>query len=891
MTIENSIKFILSTALLFALISAIPVKTNSVQQQLSRLDCLPERGANEEKCLARGCLWSPVNEEKETGKETASIQTPWCYFPDSYIGYEVMSGSDGFYQLRRNRPSGLPDDIQLVAVSIEEVGANSLRIRIYDEQNSRYEPVLPKLNLPKSTTKESSEKTFHYDVTSNSHLVVTRKSTGAVIFETDLRKLIFANQFIQLNSKLNSQFVYGLGEHFDTFLKKSDRWRPYNLFTTDDLPMEGGTRSYGVFPFYINLDSDLKSAHGVYLKNSNAMDIILQPDQSVTFRPVGGILDFIIFGGPTPHDVVAEYQNMVGLPDLPPRWGLGFHLCRYGYNSLENTKEAWQRTRDAGIPFDVQWNDIDYMDRHNDFTYDPVHYKGLPEFVDHLHSIGMKYIILFDPGLSKEDNYEPYSLGMDMDIFIKDSEGEVIVGEVWNDSKMTIFPDFSNPKSVEYWSKLFKDFHDVVAFDGAWLDMNDISSFVDGSKSGCPSNASSIDSPPYEPGFYPLIKKTLCMSARHKDGLEYDVHSLYSFYETIATFKALQEARPNTRPFIISRSTSVGQGHYGGHWNGDLLSQWNYLKWTIPSIIEHSMYGYAMMGADICGFEGNTNVELCARWHTLGSFYTFTRNHNNIGSIDQDPVALGPVVVQAARDSLLKKYSLLPYLYSLIHRAHMFGEPIIRGVPFEFFPDQGALEVEDQFLWGQALMISPIVEQNTYSKLTYLSAGRWYETGVELNDKPKLIHLTEGTWHKTDDVALTEIPLFYRGGNILPVYEEPKLTIEETVKQPLSLLVALCDKGRAFGEVYLDHGDNVDGKYNHAHFIAKQNTLYMIKDRHDIDMSTPIGKVRVLGIDNPVKYVLVNQKKVDFNYSDGELKFSVDSDLSKDNLITAEWFL
>lgn len=110
------------------------------------------------------------------------------------------------------------------------------------------------------------------------------------------------------------------------------------------------------------------------------------------------------------------------------------------------------------------------------------------------------------------------------------------------------------------------------------------------------------------------------------------------------------------------------------------------------------------------GFLGNTTEELCARWHQLGAFYTFVRNHNTIDTFDQDPVALGPRVVKAAIYSLQARYTHLPYLYSLFYKVHIQGGTVLKPLFFEFPDDPVAPSVETQFLWGPALMVAPALE-------------------------------------------------------------------------------------------------------------------------------------------------------------------------------------
>ena len=149
-----------------------------------------------------------------------------------------------------------------------------------------------------------------------------------------------------------------------------------------------------------------------------------------------------------------------------------------------------------------------------------------------------------------------------------------------------------------------------------------------------------------------LYSKTVCPSAQQHFGRHYEYHNVYGTAETFVTAAALRQIRQK-RALVVSRSTSPMQGHYGAHWTGDVESTWEDMRLSIPSesmksflfrlmqivpheilstfslqpidIINMNMFGIPMVGADICGFNRNTTVQLCNRWMQLGAFYPFSR--------------------------------------------------------------------------------------------------------------------------------------------------------------------------------------------------------------------------------------------------------------------------
>ncbi|XP_045462356.1 lysosomal alpha-glucosidase-like [Harmonia axyridis] len=836
-----------------------PIKPNSSQCQVydnkDKLDCLPQGIATKETCEKRGCCWIPVS---------APLGIPYCFYPQGYPTYNYLNVTQTAFGLiaflKRSYRSAYPDDVEIIKLIVKYETESRLHIKIIDPLQHRFEPPYPEIPIVDRAAINLLYQ-FVY-IPEKPGFQVVRKSDGTVIFDAlEFRNLIFANQFLQVSGKLPSSFIYGIGEHQESFMIPSN-WTRYTLFNHDSIP-QFNKNLYGSHPFYLLLE-ETGHSHGVFLLNSNAMDILLQPAPAITYRSIGGILDFFFFLGPTPADVVRQYTDLIGRPFMPPYWGLGFHLCRFGYKTLEETKKIMQRNIDAEIPLDTQWNDLDYMNNSNDFTYDKRNFKGLPDFIETLHDKGMHYIPLIDAGVSASEvpgTYPPYDEGVKMDIFVKNSSDQIFIGKVWNKGT-TVWPDFTHPNSVGYWTSMLRNLHEQISFDGSWIDMNEPSNFYSGSSTGCPQN--NLEHPPYLPSVDGglLYYKTMCMSCKQYAGLHYDVHNLFGFTEAIVTNFALAEIR-GKRPMVISRSTFPGIGNYAGHWSGDVWSAWLDMKYSIPQLLSFSLYGVPLMGADICGFNGNTTANLCNRWMQLGAFYPFSRNHNTDDGIDQDPVAFGDLVIKSSRKALMTRYSLLPYLYTLFWNAHVYGDTVARPLMFEFWSDPSTFNIDSQFLWGPALMIIPVLEDNVVTVQGYLPKAIWYDF------YSKAATISKGEFFNIS-APLDTIPLFVRGGYIIP-QQSPKQTTTESRKTPIHLLVALDEQGKALGQLYWDDGDSLntyeEKQYSLTTFSAEDNTL-RIQNIYRQELPPNLGNVTILGVQTTVTSATLNGNSIKNFYYD-----------------------
>uniref|UniRef100_A0A0K0EVM6 Maltase n=1 Tax=Strongyloides venezuelensis TaxID=75913 RepID=A0A0K0EVM6_STRVS len=870
----------------------------------ARIDCFPDPNASEDKCLARGCQW----DTNYSGNDDTNV--PLCYFPQN-TGYTLTNQQSNSYILQKNSnspPNPFEENFEKLNVKVSNIG-NYLKVSIAPD-SKRYVPPVPLYNSPIPSTESF---TFTPQNTSGIFsFTVTRNGNNRLLFDTSIGGLFFSDKFLQLATYLPSKNFYGLGENIHHTIKHDfSKYRTWGLFDRDMAPDSQDPNRhnlYGVHPFYLVIEPDGK-AHGVFFFNSNAQEFVTAPAPHFIYRTIGGQFDIFFFPGPKPEDVIKQYTSLIGKPFLPPLWSFGFQLSRWGYVTLDYAKTIIQRNIDAKIPLDVIYFDIDYMDRYKDFTIGST-FTDLPEYVNELkEKYNIKTFLMFDPAI--EVDYEVFQRARNQNasfiswpntnlvqesinsLYPLTNSTNTMLGVVWPD-KHVAFPDFldTTDNTVNWWSNELGRFWDQVNYDGIWIDMNEPSDFSTnqakvldlGCVGGnvcleplkCPLTGeySEYDNPPYQTysvyeygGNTYLSTKTLCMigSTMNDNGIFYNTKNLYGWSETVATKRGIDNAKKsrgqNGRNVVFSRSTFAGTGSHGGHWLGDNNSKWADLKTTVISVQEFNMFGITYVGSDVCGFNGESNEELCLRWQQLGAFHSFYRNHNSEGNAPQDP-AQWPSVTAATIKANTFRYTYIPYLYSLHYYSSLEGGTVVKPLFFEFPNDEETYDMGHQFMWGPAFMVIPVISEGMTSVRGYLPdiPQKWYS----IYDYNYGLQIPSG-YTQFYAPWTYNAPTFVRGGYIVPRLYKANVTLPRTIHNDHSLLIALDNYNRASGEFFFDQ-DNSEilvtkrtSSYSHFKYQFNCNSTHSILSL-TVETYTPtligynIKSIEILGYPNQVDF-------------------------------------
>lgn len=586
---------------------------------------------------------------------------------------------------------------------------------------------------------------------------------------------------------------------------------PIRLFNVDIHRYEiGNTMSmYGAIPFLMARDT--YHTTGLFWSNPSETWVdISEETHGVNTRFISetGFIDFYIFTGPKPNDVIQQYTKITGRPHLPQSFSFGFHMSRWGYKTTNEIREVMKNLDDSLIPHDSIWLDLDHTDDKHYFTFHPHNFKDIEKLQDEIDPLEKKVVALIDPHLSVDYNYPIFEKALNGHYLIRTKTENEYSAKCWPGE--SVWVDFLNPWAREWWETLydFKNYKGSTLSLYVWNDMN-------------------------EPSVFDVPDHTCPKDIIHYGKIENrEIHNIYGNLMISATFNGLikRDDDKDDRPFILTRSFFAGSQKYAFTWTGDNSATWEQMRASIPMILSLGISGMPYSGADVGGFFDSPDPELFVRWIQLGSWcYPFFRIHSHHKSERREPYLLKGCFLEAAKNAIKERYMMFNYWYTLSRHSNLTGIPIIRPIWWEFTGEKKYEDSEDCFMVGSSILVLPILQKDETKIYFNLPFCKWYDFRT-LEEKSNEKSIT------TFNVTISSIPVLIRGGSIIPIKTWPRRTTYLMFNDPFTLLIALDKNEQAKGDLYIDDGMTlqfIKREFIHRAFEFKDgiltNKLYEIK--------------------------------------------------------------
>ena len=547
------------------------------------------------------------------------------------------------------------------------------------------------------------------------------------------------------------------------------RGRSLQMLNTDNAGYGEFTDAlYANFPFYYG--SRGGKAYGVFLNSYSApfFDMASQDPGSVLFGVEKGELDYYVMAGPEPERIAFLHGQLTGRTPLPPRWSLGYHQSRYSYLTEKQLTDVANRLREEKIPADVLYLDIDYMDDRRNFTWNLKSFPEPERMNQRLEEQGFKRINIVEPCVRDTDpTWKELSAAS---LLLTDSSGNPAVDNIWFGDVGWL--DFSKRTARAWYNTRLRNLL-ATGVSGVWNDLNEpAQNFME-------SAVYNFDGSPVSDRF-----------ARNS----------YALLETAETYNSMLAARPNVRPWIISRSGFSGVQRYAATWGGDALSTWDSLRVSIQISNSMGLSGQNFFGHDIGGFLGSPTPELFIRWMQFGSYIPLFRNHAGDTSEPREPWAYGEKYRDLARNVINERYRLLPYIYSVMEEGSRTGLPAVAPPWFHFPADPEAANQTMEFLLGRSLLVAPVYEAGATTRTLHLP-GRGFDWIELATGKTFAAGQTI-----TVDAPLEKIPVFARQGAIIPKGE----VIQHTGEPSHAMTLEVMPGDFSSFNLYEDDGNSFD---------------------------------------------------------------------------------
>lgn len=665
-----------------------------------------------------------------------------------------------------------------------------------------------------------------------------------VDFENDIN-VLFKDKKCNIRIDIESDdVVYGLGANLGGINK---RGRLYESYCTDEPHhTEDKIKLYSAHNFFIISG---KESRGYFIDFPSRIkyDIGFYDINTINVEIFGQDFYLYIIEGETTQEIVSKFLKIIGKAYVPPKWGFGYFQSRWGYRDKEAVMQIYNRFKENNIPIDGIYLDLDYMENFKDFSLSEERFSDFEEFVAELKEKGVYLIPIIDAGVKVEEGYDIYEEGINGGHFCKDKDGKPYVAGVWPGK--VHFPDFLKEDTQIWFGSKYKFLTDF-GIEGVWNDMNEPAIFYD-EKSLNEAIDAAIEAKGKNLEVYAFFglkdkfsylanKDEYYRSFYHEiDGKlvsNEEVHNLYGYYMTKSANIGLKSLLENKRFVLISRASSIGMHRYGGIWTGDNSSWWPHLELNIKMMPSINMCGFFYTGADTGGFGSNCNGELLVRWLQFSVFTPLLRNHSAVGCNNQEPFSFGKEIMEISKKMIEARYRLIPYIYSEYMKAVNNYRLMFKPMSFEY-EGEFIKEIEDQLLFGNELMITPVYKSSHKGRLVYLPEDM---AEVSFGEEDIYVEVKkEGIQYLKYN--LDEFKFYLRKNSLVP-YIKPSMNVKNMDQSDLQILAYVDDKAEY--ELYDDDGITYD--FEKGKSYSTIISIIREKDDYKIDVNNQNPSIKTI---------------------------------------------
>lgn len=467
---------------------------------------------------------------------------------------------------------------------------------------------------------------------------------------------------------------------------------------------------------------------------------------------MGDMIDYYFIYGENADGVVKGYRTLTGKAPIMPKWVMGYWQSRERYKTQREIVDAVKEYRERHIGLDnivMDWSHWK-VDEWGSHEFDSDRFPDPKQMLDTIHSMNAKFMVSVWPKFyaSTEHFKELDAIGAMYQRAIKDSVLDFI-----HPGYLASFYDAYNPQGRKLFWEQMEEHYLSLGIDAWWMDA---------SEPDILSNASmdyrkALSGPTY-----------LGSSTRY--------FNTYALVNADAIYNGQRKSAPNQRVFLLTRSGFAGLQRYStATWSGDIGSSWEDMKAQISAGLNFSISGIPFWSQDIGGFtpqnkfyraaEGSDAAEewreLNVRWHQWGAFTPMYRSHGS--GIYREIYNIAPdnhPAYKALVDANRLRYRLMPYLYTMAARVYFDDYTIMRPLVMDFSADKNAVNLADEYMFGDAFLVCPVYEYQARSREVYLPEGYvWYDFHTNKS--------FEGGQNIVADAPYEHSPLFVRSGQIV----------------------------------------------------------------------------------------------------------------------------